>query len=329
MDWVILLVIAILSGSAMGLNSLASGSVGKTVSWGEIFTAIAVGAGAMVVVLGAMRLFVIQIAKRINIPLEDRYRWMKLEAWSSAPALISALGFIGINWNGPAIVIAVGVFMLVKAGVLWYSLPATIRDKAQRSVIWLGSLFFISGIAALIYQIVWQRVLSTTLGVNIESITLIVSLFMFGLGVGAMVGGYAAGKWPNAAAWMFFGCEVGIGVFGLVSMPLIHWVCNRAVNWNMGMMGLAVFGLLIGPTMLMGATLPVLVGHLNRQFKNMGRTVGMLYCINTLGSAAACWLTADLLFITLKQWGAVIVAACCNILVGWLVSAYIRRVGSN
>ena len=50
-------------------------------------------------------------------------------------------------------------------------------------------VFFISGIAALIYQIAWQRLLTVHYGVGAISITLIVSVYMSGLGVGALAGG--------------------------------------------------------------------------------------------------------------------------------------------
>ena len=45
---------------------------------------------------------------------------------------------------------------------------------------WLLLLFFVSGAAALIYQICWQRLLFESVGVDIESVTIIVSTFMLG-----------------------------------------------------------------------------------------------------------------------------------------------------
>src|SRR5579863_2054049 len=51
-------------------------------------------------------------------------------------------------------------------------------------------LFFLSGFPALLYQIVWQRALFTLYGVNIESVTMIVTVFMLGLGVGSLAGGW-------------------------------------------------------------------------------------------------------------------------------------------
>ena len=51
-------------------------------------------------------------------------------------------------------------------------------------------LFFLSGVPALLYQIVWQRALFTIYGVNIESVTIIVTIFMLGLGLGSLAGGW-------------------------------------------------------------------------------------------------------------------------------------------
>jgi hypothetical protein len=61
---------------------------------------------------------------------------------------------------------------------------------SKYSISWIYALFFLSGLPALIYQIVWQRSLFTFYGVNIQSITMIVADFMLGLGIGALVGAY-------------------------------------------------------------------------------------------------------------------------------------------
>jgi hypothetical protein len=49
----------------------------------------------------------------------------------------------------------------------------------------LAGIFFVSGFSALIYQVCWQRLLFTGFGIDLTSITIIVSVFMAGLGIGA------------------------------------------------------------------------------------------------------------------------------------------------
>lgn len=50
-------------------------------------------------------------------------------------------------------------------------------------------LFFVSGAAALLYQVVWQRTLFAIYGINVESVTMVVTAFMLGLGLGSLAGG--------------------------------------------------------------------------------------------------------------------------------------------
>src|SRR5437879_1731567 len=77
------------------------------------------------------------------------------------------------------IVIFILVFLLVGA-----------RSRRRREPFpWIHIHFFCSGFPALIYQIVWQRALFGIYGVNIESVTVVVSAFMFGLGLGSRIGG--------------------------------------------------------------------------------------------------------------------------------------------
>src|SRR5271167_4083290 len=85
-------------------------------------------------------------------------------------------------------------------------------------------LFFLSGFPALIYQIVWQRSLFTIYGVNIESVTMVVTAFMLGLGLGSLLGGFVSTLSGIPLLAAFGLAELGTGVFGLVSLRLFHWV---------------------------------------------------------------------------------------------------------
>src|ERR1700733_7809854 len=67
--------------------------------------------------------------------------------------------------------------------------PTTNTAASVAPVPWPYLFFFISGFPALLYQIVWQRALFTLYGVNIESVTMVVTAFMLGLGLGSLAGG--------------------------------------------------------------------------------------------------------------------------------------------
>jgi predicted membrane-bound spermidine synthase len=89
-------------------------------------------------------------------------------------------------------------------------------------------------------------------------------------------------------------------------------------------------GLVLVPTLLMGATLPVLVSHLARRSGNVGSSVGLLYYVNTLGAGAACLFCIALLFPFLGMQGAVYVAVAMNgaVALGALVAYFRERRGA-
>lgn len=177
-------------------------------------------------------------------------------------------------------------------------------------------LFFISGFPALIYQIVWERSLFTIYGVNIESVTVIVTVFMLGLGLGSLAGG-ALSALPRVPLLGLFGLiEVCIGIFGANSLRIFHGVASFTVGGSTARTGFVSFLLLIIPTLLMGSTLPLLVKHLVRRTANVGESVGSLYAVNTLGSGVACLMAALFIMRVLGEAGAVRLAASLNVLVG-------------
>src|SRR5216683_1405995 len=71
------------------------------------------------------------------------------------------------------------------------------KKEERKESLLISVLFFFSGMPALIYQIVWQRVLFAIYGVNAESVAIIVSAFMLGLGLGSLVGGRLSARFPR------------------------------------------------------------------------------------------------------------------------------------
>jgi spermidine synthase len=178
-------------------------------------------------------------------------------------------------------------------------------------------LFFISGFPALIYQIVWQRSLFTIYGVNIESVTMIVTIFMLGLGLGSLAGGRVSRIHALRIPIVFGVIEIGIGLFGVFSLAVFHRVALWTAGASTAKTGLITAGLLLLPTLLMGSTLPLLVTHVLRINRNVGESVGLLYAVNTLGSATACAVAAMFTMRLLGQSGSVRMAAVLNFIVGF------------
>ncbi len=177
---------------------------------------------------------------------------------------------------------------------------------------YLYLLFGLSGLAALIYQIVWQRYLFMTFGTNAESVTLVVAAFMLGLGVGSLAGGEVSRRTSMSLVKLFAIAEAGIAVFGVFSSDVFAALNHALAGAPLLVAGVASFAVVVIPTTLMGATLPLLITHCVRAGMKVGESVSLLYFANTFGSAIACFLAAFLLLSRLGLEGATYAAACCN-----------------
>lgn len=191
--------------------------------------------------------------------------------------------------------------------------PVPNRNSVSLPVI--CTIFFFSGFPALIYQLVWQRSLFAIYGINVESVTVVVTAFMLGLGLGSLAGGLVSRLKQLPLLVAFALIELGIGAYGYFSLRIFDAVGNATLGAGTLLTGALTFCLVLLPTLLMGATLPILVAHLVRHTGNVGRSVGLLYFVNTLGSAAACFAVALVLMRELGQQGVVTLAAGLNLLV--------------
>ena len=184
------------------------------------------------------------------------------------------------------------------------------RKNMIRSLL-IFVVFFVSGISALTYQLAWQRKLFSIFGTNIESITVVVTAFMMGLGLGSLAGGILSQRKNFRVLPAFAIVELGIGVYGLLSMRLMESISN-ASSMSVAMTGIVSFALVLVPTLLMGATLPLLVTHLVRGNQNVGQSVGLLYFANTIGAAFGALIGATIWFRFYGLSGSVHIAVILN-----------------
>lgn len=186
-------------------------------------------------------------------------------------------------------------------------------------------LFFLSGSTALVYQVVWQKLLFTAFGVDLQSVAIVVSTFMLGLGLGALIGGQFAEKYPNDQLLFFVFVELGIGLFGFASYDVIRFVAESFFEYPLLVIAAVNFLLLLFPTVLMGATLPVLVSHLYKQSRNVGTSIGNLYFSNTCGAALGCFFAGFILLNFFSYSDTLNIAATLNIAVAALAYLFIYR----
>jgi spermidine synthase len=179
----------------------------------------------------------------------------------------------------------------------------------------LCALFFFSGFPALIYQLTWQRELFRIFGVNSESVTIVVTAFMLGLGLGSLAGGWLSKQRGISLLPLLAAIEIATAAFGVVSLSVFEQAGALIVNWPLPAMAAANLLLVIVPTLLMGATLPILVSHLVARSGQVGSAVGLLYYVNTLGAGAACLVCCIVLFPFFGMHTAVFTAAGINVAV--------------
>ncbi|MEE4218826.1 MAG: fused MFS/spermidine synthase [Xanthomonadales bacterium] len=205
-------------------------------------------------------------------------------------------------------------------------------DHRTRLVIIL--LFLASGAVALIYQVVWARMMTQAFGSTALAVGTVLAAWMSGMAIGAWRIGRRADPHPNPLrlyAWL----EIGIALTALGAHFLIHhlgtahrliydWTGSSTFMFGGTRFLLALF-IIMPPTILMGATLPVMVRFLTRRQTPIGINISTLYGVNTFGAVGGVLLTG---FFLIGRYGIhvpVYLAVIGNLLVGLAALAISSR----
>jgi spermidine synthase len=194
-------------------------------------------------------------------------------------------------------------------------------------------LFFVSGACGLIYEVVWSRMMVLIFGRSVLAVGIVLAAFMSGIALGSYVLGKYADRSRNPLRLYAF-YEIGAGLTAFVSsflltrtVPVHIWI-HETFGGSPMMHSLVrfvmVFALLILPTTLMGATLPILSRVIVTRLSRVGNELGKLYAINTVGAVAGSLAAGFYLIGHLGLHGAIDVAVFGNLAVGmlaWLASA--------
>lgn len=179
------------------------------------------------------------------------------------------------------------------------------------------AVFFLSGFAALLYQVVWQRMLVLFSGADVYASTLIVAAFMAGLGVGHLAGGYAADRLSRRRALIAFAAaEFCIGAFSLGSRTLYYDFLYQSLGTHQlgtPLLTLILFASLLWPTFFMGVSLPLLARTVTSTLDRAAANVGTLYAVNTLGAAVGALLATWWILPSVGLTGSLRVGAALNL----------------
>jgi len=193
----------------------------------------------------------------------------------------------------------------------------------------ISILLFFSGAAGLVYEVIWTRILHYTFGNTEMAAATVLATFMGGLALGGALGGKFAPriKHPVLAYGIL---EAIIALYGLLFTPLLYKMDFIYLLTGpdpgptlMMFIRFVVGGLLILiPTVAMGATLPILV-HGAVEKEHPGKSLGLLYFINTLGAVAGTLLSGFVLIPAVGLDMAVIIAVVLGMIV-FLATAFIE-----
>jgi len=148
--------------------------------------------------------------------------------------------------------------------------------------------FFASGFAALLCQIIWQRMLGVFAGSDTVSASLVVGAFLAGLGIGSIIGARVADRLSPAQALVGFACaETGVAAFALLSKFFLYDFLATdlagVIDEPLAIFGLCFLGLVL-PTTLMGLSLPLLARAVSTSPDLVAERVAKLYSLNRAGT---------------------------------------------
>jgi len=191
----------------------------------------------------------------------------------------------------------------------------------------------VSGLSGLLYEVTWTRVLVLVMGSTVFSVTTVLTSFMGGLALGSFLGGRVADRLrrPVRAYGLL---EAAIGAFGLAvpwlvrALKPLYAAAYGAVGDSAIAFGFCQFVLaglvILVPSTLMGATLPILSRPAVRSIARVGRSVGGLYAVNTFGAVAGALLAGFALVPFLGIVGTTLTAAALNVAIAAIALALDR-----
>jgi spermidine synthase len=198
--------------------------------------------------------------------------------------------------------------------------------------------FLISGFAALAYEVLWTRVLVFLFSSSTYAFSIMLISFLVGIAVGSFIAARFADKIKDLV--LSFGIvEIAIGFCGLFSVVLLgnSLPINRLLeklirieswwSWNL-IRFTESFLIMLIPTLLMGATFPIIVKIYTRSLKTLGLNVGTIYSFNTVGGVIGSFVAGFMLIPVVGTQASIYIIAFINIFLGIIFlfnSPFIKR----
>lgn len=198
----------------------------------------------------------------------------------------------------------------------------------------IRAAFFLSGLAGLVYEVLWSRYLALFVGHAAYAQVLVLAIYLGGMAVGALAVADLSKRVRSPLRW-YAGAEAVLAVFGLAFHAL--FVATTSFSYDMlfpavgsasavGAVRWGLAGMLILPqAVVLGTTFPLMAAGLVRADQDRpGRGVALAYLLNTLGGAVGVILAGFVLIAWLGLAGTSVAAALGNLMAAGLVLVGLR-----
>jgi len=189
-------------------------------------------------------------------------------------------------------------------------------------------VFGLSGVAALMYEIIWARMLGLVFGNTVYAISTVLAVFFAGLALGSLLFGKLVDRQRKPLLLLAL-LELGIGVYALLTPWIFDLVQQFQINlasgtslefseWSLLRFGLSFLALII-PSILIGGTLPVIIKYFTKSIDQIGSITAKLYSANAFGATVGVILAGFVLIFFLGMQGTLFAAAAINIIIGLVI----------
>ncbi|MFC2140530.1 fused MFS/spermidine synthase, partial [Candidatus Auribacterota bacterium] len=215
-----------------------------------------------------------------------------------------------------------------------YSFIQKDREKDDTSIIPLQESYLVlllicfcfAGFTSLAYEVIWTRLLVFILKTTIYSFSIMLTTFLLGIGLGSFLFSIIGRKIHVNSYWKLFGfIECLIGLFGIISIILFgkfeYFVQYLTVTWKQLFIQKFLLSatFMFVPTLLMGMTFPIASRLYSQHLNHIGRSIGSIYSINTLGSIVGACLTGFFIIPLLGTQNSIIFIALLNLFIGTMM----------
>jgi len=220
--------------------------------------------------------------------------------------------------------------------------PLASDDTAQRSppcrypAVVIGALviFAVSGFCAMSYEVIWTKLLGLIVGPTTYSFTIVLVTFILGLALGSMIFGWIADRIAEPVRLLIF-TQIGAALFALVVSQLLGnsqlFFAKMIFSFKgrfallSAVKAIVLFAFMIGPTLCLGATFPLVGKIYTQSVAKVGRSIGFAYAINTIGAVLGSFCAGFVLIPWLGKENSLSVVTAGQILAAFVFACILLR----